>query len=375
MFATSMRLLIINYEFPPLGGGAGNATACLAREWALRGHSVEVLTGGFRGLPSREEVDGFVVHRLPTPRKLQGQGSIVEMCAFMAASCVSVLCRKKPDFVIAFFSIPGGPAAWLMKFLRDVPYIVSLRGGDVPGFDSRNLSLFHNMTNPLTALIWRNARAVVGNSAGLCDLARRFMPGLEVPEVSNGVDTIRFAPGPRQERDICELLFVGRLAPQKGVDVLLRSLATLDRGWRLRIAGDGPERGRLGYLTKELGLEERVEFLGWIQRDDLPSLYQSADVFVFPSYDEGMPNVVLEALASGLPIVATKIAGNDQLVLQSENGFLVPAGDSAAFADALRVVTNDRGLRRSMAARSRALAVDEFSWARAAEAYETYFSA
>ncbi|MEK0448025.1 MAG: hypothetical protein RL088_293 [Verrucomicrobiota bacterium] len=370
-----MRLLIINYEFPPLGGGAGNATACLAREWVLRGHSVEVLTGGFRGLPSREELNGFVVHRLPTPRKLQGQGSIVEMCAFMAASCASVLCRKKPDFVIAFFSIPGGPAAWLMKLLRDVPYVVSLRGGDVPGFDSRNLSLFHNMTNPLTALIWRDARAVVGNSSGLCDLARRFMPGLEVPEIPNGVDTIRFAPGVWQKREVCEFLFVGRLAPQKGVDVLFRSLASLNGAWRLRIGGDGPERRRLGDLAKALGLHERVEFLGWVQRDDLPALYQSSDVFVFPSYDEGMPNVVLEALASGLSIVATRIAGNEQLVIHGENGLLVPPGDPAAFADALRVVANDPNLRRSMAERSRALAVTEFSWARAAAAYEKYFPA
>lgn len=368
-------MLIINYEFPPLGGGAGNATACLAREWALRGHSVEVLTGGFRGLPSREEIDGFVVRRLPTPRKLQGQGSITEMCAFMAASCAAVLCVAKPDFVIAFFSIPGGPAAWLLNLLRGVPYIVSLRGGDVPGFDSRNLSCFHEMTNSLTALIWRNANAVVGNSAGLCDLARRFMPGLDVPEIANGVDTNRFTPVSDTDRARFELLFVGRLAPQKGVDVLLRALADIDGEWRLRIAGDGPERSRLCDLAMELGVSARVEFLGWTQRSDLPALYQSADVFVFPSYDEGMPNVVLEALASGLPIVATRIAGNEQLVLDRENGLLVPPGDSAAFAAALRLVMSDRALRRSMALRSRARAVEEFSWARAAVAYERYLNA
>lgn len=369
-----MRLLIINYEFPPLGGGAGNATACLAREWAQRGHSVEILTGGFRGLASREDMDGFSVRRLPTPRKLQGQCSVAEMCAFMAASCAAVICGPKPDFVIAFFSIPGGPAAWMLKLLRGVPYIISLRGGDVPGFDARNLTQLHTITNPLTALLWRNAQAVVGNSAGLCDLARRFMSGLEVPEIPNGVDTTLFSPGPHVERDRCELLFTGRLAPQKGVDVLLRALTKAGTDWRLRIAGDGPERQRLAALSEQLGIATKVEFLGWTQRNELPALYRSADVFVFPSYDEGMPNVVLEALASGLPVVATRIAGNEQLVAHGQNGILVPPGDDAAFAEALAPLIRDGKLRKTFGARSRAMAVEQFSWARAAAAYERLFT-
>jgi glycosyltransferase involved in cell wall biosynthesis len=367
-----MRLLIINYEYPPLGGGAGNATACLAREWAARGHSVEVLTGGFRGLHSHEEVDGYSVRRLPTPRRAQGQCSVGEMCAFMAASCVAVFAGRRPDVVIAFFSIPSGPAAWLLKLLSGVPYIVSLRGGDVPGFDAKNIGNLHALTNPVTALLWRNARAVVGNSAGLCSLARDFMPGLEVPEIPNGVDTARFFPTHRNGGR-CELLFVGRLAAQKGVDVLLRAVAGISGDWRLRIAGDGPEREKLTALVAELSLHERVEFLGWTQREALPALYQSADIFVFPSYDEGMPNVVLEALASGLPIVATRIAGNEQLVVHGENGALVPTGNPQAFADSLRPLISSSEIRREMGKKSRELAVSKFSWSRGAEAYEAFF--
>ena len=373
MVAASMRLLIINYEFPPLGGGAGNATACLAREWAAAGHTVEVLTGGFRGLPAREIRDGYTVRRLPTPRAQQGQCSVPEMCAVMAASCAAVMFGPKPDIAIAFFSIPGGPAAWLLRLLRGVPYIVSLRGGDVPGFDAKNLARLHALTNPLTALIWRNARAVVGNSAGLCQLARDFMPGLAVPEIPNGVDTARFSPATASERACCELLFVGRLAAQKGVDVLLRALAEIPGAWRLRIAGDGPERERLTAISASLGLAERVEFLGWAQRDELPALYRSADIFVFPSYDEGMPNVVLEALASGLPIVATRIAGTEQLVQHGTNGLLVPPGEPAAFAAQLRPIIADSAKRRAMGQNSRTLAVEQFSWARSAAAYERLF--
>jgi glycosyltransferase involved in cell wall biosynthesis len=293
----------------------------------------------------------------------------------MAASCAAVLCGPKPDFVIAFFSIPSGPAAWMLKTLRGVPYIISLRGGDVPGFDARNLSRLHTITNPLTTLLWKNAHAVVGNSAGLCELARRFMPGLDVPEIPNGVDTARFSPAAPAVRERCELLFTGRLAPQKGVDVLLNALTKVCGAWRLRIAGDGPERERLAALSKHLGIAKQVEFLGWAQRDELPALYRSADIFVFPSYDEGMPNVVLEALASGLPVVATRIAGNDQLVAHGENGMLVPTGDAGAFAEALLPLMQDTELRKKMGVRSRAIAVEQFSWERAAAAYEQLFTA
>jgi glycosyltransferase involved in cell wall biosynthesis len=381
-----MKLLVINYEFPPLGGGAGNATACLAREWAALGHDVEILTGGFRVLPAREERDGYRVRRVPSPRRLQGQCSVGEMMAFAALAAPAALCGPRPDVVVAFFSIPSGPVAWLLKMLRGVPYIVSLRGGDVPGFDANHMGTMHALTNPLTAMIWRNAAAVVGNSTGLCQLARDFMPGLDVPEIPNGVETARFSPSasadvgqaPRlsewDSRPGCpELLFVGRLSTQKGVSILLDALARIPAPWHLRIVGDGPERGSLTAQAATLGIAERVTFHGWAQREELPALYRAADVFVFPSLDEGMPNVVLEALASGLPIVATRIAGNDQLVLPGENGALVPAGDARAFADAVAPLLADPAAREKMGARSRALAVQRYSWARSAGKYDALF--
>ena len=370
-----MKLLVINYEFPPLGGGAGNATACLACEWAALGHEVEILTGGFRGLPAHEERDGYTVRRLPSPRALQGQCSVSEMMAFAALAAPAAIFGVRPDVVVAFFSIPSGPVAWLLKTLRAVPYIVSLRGGDVPGFDAQHMAAMHALTNPLTAMIWRNAAAIVGNSAGLCQLARNFMPGLDVPEIPNGVDTERFSPASRADGEIVELLFVGRLSSQKGVNILLAALAQLPARWHLRIVGDGPERASLVALAASLGIAERVTFHGWAQREELPALYRAADIFVFPSLDEGMPNVVLEALASGLPIVATRIAGNEQLVAHGDNGALVPAGDAGAFADALAPLLADSSARRRMGARSREIAVQSYSWARSAGKYASLFQA
>lgn len=372
-----MRILVLNYEFPPLGGGAGNATACLAREWAARGHEVEVLTGGFRGVPRVEQRDGFTVRRICSPRARQGQCSVPEMFSFMLLSCLPAVWRGlafRPQVVVPFFGIPSGPAALLWNLFSGAPYVVSLRGGDVPGFDEKHMGAMHRMTGPVTALLWRRAAAVVANSAGLRATAERFAPDLPILEIRNGVDTVRFSPGANDVRRDAppHLLFVGRLARQKGVDVLLDALARLrEQSWRLTIVGDGPERVPLGEQAARLGLAERVHFHGWAQREELPGLYRSADAFVFPSHDEGMPNVVLEAMASGLAIVATRVPGNDELV--QGNGTLVPPGDAEAFASALTPLLGDAARRAEMARASRALALERYAWSTPARAYEELF--
>ena len=374
----AMRILAINYEFPPLGGGAGNATACLAREWAANGHEVEILTGGFRGLPDVQEMDGYTVRRIRSPRRHQGQCSVLEMCSFLGLSLVPALRRGstfRPDVAIAFFSIPSGPAAWLLKSALGIPYIVSLRGGDVPGFDARHMGQMHAVTAPITSLIWRDASVVVANSAGLRELASAFAPDIPIAEIPNGVDMHRFSPpvnGAARGGPV-ELLFVGRLARQKGLDVLLESLAQLpDAAWRLRIVGDGPERASLESLARRRGLAKRVVFHGWAQREELPELYRNSGVFVFPSNDEGMPNVLLEALACGLPVVATRVAGNEQLITE-QNGILVPPRDPIAFAAALAPLLNDAALRAQMGASSRKLAAENYAWSAPARAYESIF--
>jgi glycosyltransferase involved in cell wall biosynthesis len=373
-----MRILAINYEFPPLGGGAGNATACLAREWAKAGHEVEILTGGFRDLPRVQELDGYTIRRICSPRRHQGQCSVLEMCSFLGLSLLPVLRRGsdfRPDVAIAFFSIPSGPAAWLLKAARGTPYVVSLRGGDVPGFDARHMGQMHAITAPITSLIWRDASAVVANSGGLRGLASAFARDLPIAEIPNGVDTQRFSPGDRatQRSGPVELLFVGRLAKQKGLDVLLDALHLLpNAAWRLRIVGDGPERAALENQATHHGMANRVIFHGWAQRDELAELYRGSDVFVFPSNDEGMPNVLLEALACGLPVVATRVAGNEELI-SLENGFLVPPRDPTAFAAALAPLINEPALRVRLGKRSRELAVEKYAWSTAARAYEAIF--
>jgi glycosyltransferase involved in cell wall biosynthesis len=151
------------------------------------------------------------------------------------------------------------------------------------------------------------------------------------------------------------LLYVGRLMPEKGVDTLLTALASVPDA-RLLIVGGGNERHRLEALARQLGVDGRVDFHGGISdRAVLQAVYRRAALFVLPSHSEGLGCVLLEAMAAGVPIVATNAGGIPDLVADGVNGLLVPPQDSAALAAALRRALGDPQLRRSLAARGRAV--------------------
>ncbi len=377
--ASPMRILLINYEHPPLGGGAGQATASIARELVAAGHSALVLTSLFRGQPVRDEVSGYSILRVPVIRRRADRCTPPEMLTFMASAAFAALGEVrawKPDVTIAFFGIPSGPVALLLSAVCGVPYVVSLRGGDVPGFQPYDLARMHRLLGPVIRLLWRRSIGVVANSGGLRMLANRFAPDVDVAVIPNGVDVRTFRPredgagaaGP------VRLLFVGRLVFQKGLDVLLSALAVLPGGsdFQLEIIGDGDRKPALEAEAARLGFADRITFSGWSSREAIAVRYRRADVFVFPSRDEGMPNVVLEAMASGLPIVATKIAGSEDLVRDGESGFLVPVDDSAALAEALSRLLADRNLRETMGRANRARTEREFTWSRVASSYVDY---
>ncbi len=363
-----MKVLLINYEFPPLGGGAGNATRHLATRRAGMGDVVKVLTMAHGDLPTAEWRDGYEIIRAPSRRALPDRCTPFEMTTFMLGSMYSTwkLSRRwRPDAAMAFFSIPGAPVAWLLKVMTGVPYIVSLRGGDVPGFLPEDLQGYHRLTTPLIRFLWKRAACVTANGTWLADLARRCAPDLPVEVVPNGVDPRSHQPGTSSRaKGLPRLLFVGRLARQKGVDVLLEAMARPETGTDviLDIVGDGGERPALEAQTKRLGLEKRVIFHSWLRGEELRKQYQSADIFVLPSRDEGMPNVLLEAAASGLPLIATRVGSNPDALREGETGLLVDADDPVSLSKALNELISDPDRAGRMGTAGRIYMKQHFSW-------------
>jgi len=166
------------------------------------------------------------------------------------------------------------------------------------------------------------------------------------------------------------LLSVGRLVHQKGLDLAMHALAELkDLEWEWCIAGDGPQINVLRTLANELGIQDRISFPGWRSHAELMECYQGSNLFLFPSRHEGMPNVVLEAMASGLPVVASRIAGNEELVLDGETGLLFPSEDVESLCVALRKLLIDSSQRQKMGNASRRRVEALYSWENTAQRY------
>lgn len=253
-----------------------------------------------------------------------------------------------------------------------LPYVVSLRGSDVPGYNERLRWLDPLLFRHVARRVWRDAAYVASVSHSLRRLALETAPGADIDVIPNGVDVRLFRPGPADSK--VDLLFVGRLIERKGVDVLLRAVGDLAREHRqvtLAIAGDGPEKNRLQELSRRLGLGERVTFLGHLERTSLAELYRRASIFVLPAIRDAMPNAALEAMASGLAVITTPGGAGD---LIHDNGFVVPPRNPSSIRDAIGCYLADPQLLAAHQARSRALA-QSMSWQAVAEHFNAVYQA
>ena len=373
-----MNILLVNYEYPPIGGGAANATQYLGRALIRLGHRVHVLTSGLQGGDGTVVEDEMPIHRLPVGRLLPDRARQSEMIKFLLQSRAAVAALHRAsqfDASIAFFTIPSGPAALKLFRVAGVPYVVSLRGGDVPGHVP-GLHLKHWLTLPVRRAVLRNAAAIVANSESLAVTSRAADP-FPVQVIVSGVDGDVFYPASKAECPTANgrvrLLFVGRVHPEKNLGSVVRQLAALPApvrdNYELQVVGDGAQQPELAALAGELGVTGNIHWLGWQKKSVLPKLYREADALVNPSHYEGMPNVVLEAMASGLPIFASDVPGNRAVMVPNETGVLFPLGQPAVLGAALARLATEPAWGRALGQAGRRRAETDFSWTRAAQSY------
>lgn len=368
-----MRLLFINYEYPPIGAGAATATAAMAHAATKLGHDVIVLTCGFDGRYGSVREGAVELQLVRARRKRRDRSSISEMASFVIRACAALpglVRRTRPDACVVFFSMPCGPLGLLFRTLTGRPYIVSLRGGDVPGAEP-GLARMHRYLRPLRRLVLSRSIAVVANSPGLAKMSQAADP-VPVVSIPNGVDLDVFRAASAPPSEPFNFLFVGRFNEQKNVRSLLDAAARLrDEGsaFSLSIVGDGPLRDELLARANTLQLGDRVRWRQWLAREEMPALYRSAHCLVNPSHYEGMPNVVLEAMACGIPAVVTDVAGNRDVVSHERSGLVVPPNDPRALARAMARLMADRTLCMALGAAARAHVEERYSWEATTRAY------
>jgi len=347
--------IVVSYTPDVRIGGAQVQAWELARRLAAR-HTVTLFTRRLRQMPAREERDGVDLVGtavLPLPG--------LRMLSHIVFSAAAVLRqRPRPDVLLCFTTRPGGIIGLLARTFAGIPFCTSIRGGD--WYFPRSTLAGRMM---LRWVLPRSNRVIV-QAGRIGGEVREMFPGVSPEVIPNGIEV---SPGEEQARGE-RLLFVGNLLARKGLHVLLDALRQC-RQVPLLIVGDGPERRRLQGLCE--GLD--VEFRGAIRPQQVRDLMKAeGKALVLPAVaGEGFPNVLMEAMAAGLPVVATDVAGIRDLLEDGQAGTIVPAGDATALASAIRALWEDEGARRRLAAAGRQ-AIARYDWHTVLPRYEEILS-
>ena len=331
-----LKVLIINYEFPPLGGGGGISSYDLALEWEKHGQ-VDVLTSNFSGLKSFEIVNAINIYRTRIFfRKSRDAATFLSMLSFLVTGFIKgfSLCRKnRYDVINTHFAVPSGPLGYVLGRLFRIPNVLSLHGGDI--YDPSKKMSPHNSAifSRVVKFILNRADRIVAQSSNTRDNTVKYYNPVKEVEIiplafhppvipKSGRDKLGL------DKDSFYLITIGRLVKRKSIDTILYALSGINnKKIKLIIVGDGPEMDFLQDLTKTLNLTGRVKFPGYIADDEKYSYLKNVDAFILTSLHEGFGIVFMEAMFAGLPIVCTNHGGQVDFLKHNENALLIDVGD------------------------------------------------
>lgn len=376
-----MKILMLNNEFPPKGGGSGTVNQALLERFSqIKNLQIDLITSS---LKNRNEqirfADRIRIFKVPVTNSNIHHSSNFELLSYTyKALKLSKKLNQKNHYHLCFAwsGLPAGGIALVLNKLYGLRYIVRVSGPDIPGFEERYQWLYPLLT-PIIRLIWRNTQVVITKCTEESIMIREIDKNTNVDIIPNGVDTKLFHPKEKkQSREVLRIICVARLIERKGQHYLIKAVKRLsDEGTKvfIELVGTGDAEKYYKKLVKSLGIMDLVKFSGYVNRESITENYASADVFVLPSFNEGMSLSTLEAMASGLPVVVTKTGGTNSMVEEGINGLVFKQGDINELTNHLRLLHNDKSLMNKMGKASRNKS-REFSWEKASLSYQKLFS-
>ena len=366
-----LRILIGADTFPPDVNGAANFGSRLAAGLTERGHTVHVEAPAFNGNRGAflEKHDGaeFVVHRVYSWRWYPHDWLRFVLPWRSQAHAAQILDEVKPDVVHIQSHIVVGRGLARQAAKRGIRVIATNHFMPENIIDHTRLPYFARKWAIRTA--WKDAASTFAFCEAVTSPSRKAADFLEtetnlehVHAISCGIDAALYTPNfePRTENRV---IFVGRVSGEKHLEVLMKAIAQIDLGLdvQLEIVGGGDQMNQLKQLTRELGIDERVTFTGYVTDEQLRAALTRATVFAMPSIAELQSIATMEAMASGLPIVAANAMALPHLVHEGENGYLFDPGDAKDLADKLSRVLSlpDSELRRMKEASLRYIAAHD----------------
>jgi len=364
-----MRILICNYEYPPVGGGGGITTKRLAEELAKR-HSVTVLTSAFNSLPRQEISNGVEIFRVPVLyRKRTQTASLISMVSYLPSSLIKGLnlcMHKKFDIINSHFAVPTGLGGIMLSKLFDIPHVLSIHGGDISD-PSKNFSphktwglhyVVQNIINYSDRILAQSS-----NTKNNANMFYKITKPIEI--IPHAIKRPKFGNPERQSfgfatEDIL-LITIGRLIPRKAIHYLITMISRIkNEKVRLIILGDGPERNSLENYVARLGLTSRISFKGWVSEEEKFQLLGISDLYVSSTVHEGFGLIFVEAMACGLAIVTFDNGGHTDFLIDGKTGFLIPVGDLDSLCEKVTLLCSRPDMRMRSGTFNRGIAENYF---------------
>jgi len=353
-----MRILTINYEYPPLGGGGGTFTRDVLEEISKKGHEITVLTTHHKSLLKKETVNGVKIIRVPVFFRTKLEvANILSMLSYFPSSLLKALFslrRREIDIINTHFAVPSGPTGFVLSKLWGIPNVLTLHGGDI--YDPcKKLSPHKNFPLLKTVqYVLRTADLVVAQSSDTKNNAYQYY------KVNRSIDTIPLGikkpDFSRKSRTDFNLepgmpvfCTIGRLIKRKNIDDVLQVLSQLknQHSFQFLIIGEGPERSHLEALTQQLGLNNNVRFYGNVTDEVKFQLLDLSDYYLSTALHEGFGLVFLEAMSLGLPVICYNRGGQTDFLVNEKSGFLIEVGDRKSFHQKITyLIQNDETRRR-----------------------------
>lgn len=355
-----MKILIICYEYPPIGGGGAKVVYGLATRLSELGHQVDLVTMGFKNLPQFEQCDNINIYRVKCIRLKANICTPLEMITYIFSAMFLVirLCRKnKYQINHTHFIFPDGVLAYVIGKIFKLPYVITAHGSDVPGYNPNRFKMLHLFLTFFWKKIVNNSSKVICASKSIQELVLKTGKNARTELIPNGIDLKKFSPSEKKKKQI---LFVSRMFERKGAQYFLNALHGLDHCFQVNVVGDGPYLENLKKMSEQLYLN--IVFYGHVDNNSLilKKLYETSMIFVFTSESENFPIVLLEAMTAGLAIITTNDTGCAEVA--GDAAILVQPKDPTAIRNALSKLMDDEILCRKLGMAARKRVEEKFSW-------------
>ena len=323
-----MKILVLNYEYPPIGGGAAPVSKDLAKELVKKGHTVTVLTMKYGELPQHYIEEGVEVFRLPCFRKNKSSCSPLEQFSYLVAVRKFMASHEEIqnyDVCHVHFVIPTAEVARYIKRKYKIPYIITAHGSDVEGHNrKKQMLLMHRVLRRSWRKIVSDSYCTISPSMYLMERMMTNFPAGQYKFIPNGIDYELFCELNEFSGKEKRILVMGRIQKFKNVQFIIKAFSNIEmyEDWKMDIVGDGPYKKEIEKLICECRLENRINMIGWLDNKSEKLLEHlcKASIYVSASQFENCPMSVIESTVAGCYPLVSDIPAHRQ-ILSEENLF------------------------------------------------------